>query len=303
MKSKAKRLISLVVTLVMAFSVMSMCMVSMTAGAAESSSQNTYSELKKYEVTYAGKVYRGFILVPEKEGKYDVNLIFCGTGGLNRWTFYGFIDWANKWVSNGYLKPSIIVMPSVDKSNPDMEAGVSGWQFHQYVKEQMGTMKEALLKSDYGSFVNPQKKLNIIGYSMGGAASLLTGTLYPNLYENIGSLSPSQYYFSYDQAGWLKSPKEIVFSKSSRARRMLAYSKHESNGISYVFATNAKRYELEARNNGYGFKMYVTKNYPHRVDIFFREIFVYMYYLQHNVVLTESRINNMDYSMPIYRYI
>ena len=55
MKSKARRLISLIVTLVMAFTVMSMSMVGMTAGVAES---KTYSEIKKYEVTYGGKLYR-----------------------------------------------------------------------------------------------------------------------------------------------------------------------------------------------------------------------------------------------------
>lgn len=299
MKSKARRLISLIVTLVMAFTVMSMSMVGMTAGAAEN---QTYSEIKKYEVKYGGKVYRGFILVPEEEGQYDVNLIFCGTGGLNRWTWYHFDQWVNKWVSNGYIKPSIIVMPSVDNNNPDMEAGVQGWQFEQFVRNQMGSMKEALLQTEYGKYVNPSKKINIIGYSMGGSASLLTGSLYPNLYDNIASLSPSQYYYSYDKLGWVKNTKEIVFSKSSRARRLLAYSKSENNGQTYVYAENAKRYEAEARKNGCPFKMYVTKNYSHRVDIFFREIFVYMYYLDHNVVLTESRINNMDYSMPITQY-
>ena len=299
MKSKARRLISLIVTLVMTFTVMSMSMVGMTAGAAEN---QTYSEIKKYEVTYGGKVYRGFILVPEEEGQYDVNLIFCGTGGLNRWTWYHFDQWVNKWVSNGYIKPSIIVMPSVDKSNPDMEAGVQGWQFEQFVREQMGGMKEALLKTEYGKYINPSKQINIIGYSMGGSASLLTATLYPNLYTNVASLSPSHTYYSYDGQQWLKSAKEIVFAKSSRARRLIAYSKSESNGQTYIFQENAKRYETEARKNGYPFKTYVTKNFPHKVDIFFREIFVYMYYLDHNIVLTESRVNNMDYSMPITQY-
>ena len=109
MKSKAKRFISLIVTLVMVFTVMSMTMVSMTAGSAGT---KTYSKIKSYSVEYGGQTYCGYILVPEQPGKYPVNVVYCGTGGLKRWTDYSFDNWMNKWVDNGYIKPSIIVMPS-----------------------------------------------------------------------------------------------------------------------------------------------------------------------------------------------
>lgn len=292
MKSKAKRFISLIVTLVMVFTVMSMTMVSMTAGAA---STNTYSEYKTYQVKRGNQNYRGYILVPEKEGKYPVTVVYCGTGGLRRWKQYNFLDLVNKWINNGYIKPSILVMPAVDKNNSNITENVEGWQFEQNVREQLGGIKEALLASEYSAYIDPRKDIAVSGYSMGGAAALLAGTVYPNLFHNIGALSASHCYFTYDHQGWLQSPKQIIFSKSSKAKRLLAYSKDEKGSDGrYVFAENAKRYETEARNNGYRFKTYVTKGYGHEKDLFYKEIFIYLYYLEHNTVLTDSRMSNMS---------
>ena len=86
MKIRAKKLLSLIMSFVMAVTIMSMCMVSMTAGAAAPDEKRaTYNGFKEYYVELDGEKYLGYILVPEEEGKYPVNVLYCGTGGLQRW--------------------------------------------------------------------------------------------------------------------------------------------------------------------------------------------------------------------------
>ena len=274
----------------MVFTVMSMTMVSMTAGAAGT---KTYSKIKSYSVEYGGQTYCGYILVPEQPGKYPVNVVYCGTGGLKRWTDYSFDNWMNKWVDNGYIKPSIIVMPSVIDNGNNMASGVGTdyGMFSRNVRKQLGSMKEALLASEYSSYIDPRTDISVSGYSMGGCASLLAGTLYPKLYHNIGSLSPSHCYFTYDGSGWVKKAKDIIFSRSSRAKRLMSYSKSEGE----PFISNFKTYEQLSRENGYRFKTYISKKDGHNVNLFYRQIFVYMYFLDHNTVLTDQQLEAMDY--------
>ena len=295
MKSKAKRFMSLIVTLVMAFTLLSMSMVSMTAGAADA---KTYSRIKKYSVDYGGQTYKGYILIPENcEGqKYEVVLVYCGLGGLVRWDQYGFQNWMNKWVGNGYIKPCIFISPSVIDNGKDMASGIGSTpneynMFERNVRKQLGSMKEALLASEYGQYIDARKNISVGGYSMGGCSSLLAGTLYPNLYPNIASLSPSFPYYTDDGAGWIKLKKDVVFSKSSRAKRLLSIGKSEQE----PFPSSYQRYEVTARNNGYRFKTYVSKKDGHNVNLFYREIFVFMYYLDHNTVLTDAQLEIMDY--------
>ena len=295
MKIKAKKLLSLIVTLVMTITIMSVCMVSMTAGAAAADEKRaTYNGFKEYYVELGGEKFTGYILVPEEEGKYPVNVIYCGTGGLQRWKQYNFDQLYQQWVTDGYVQPSIIVMPSTARNNQKMEASVVGWEFELTVKKQLGRMKEALLKTPYSSRIDPTKEISISGYSMGGAAALLTGSLYPNLYANIGALSCSHtYYSNSDSTAWLTKKKAVVFSKSSKARRLLSYSKSEGD----IFKKSFDLYNSVSRDNGYKFKTYITKGYGHNVYLFYRQIFVYLYYLDHNVVLTDNMLDAMDYGI------
>ena len=185
-------------------------------------------------------------------------------------------------------------MPSVARNNQKMEAEVAGWEFELTVKNQLGRMKEALLKTPYSSLIDPSKDISICGYSMGGAAALLTGTLYPNLYANIGAFSCSHTYYSSSASwAWVKKKKDVIFSKSSKARRLLSYSKGEGDLCKQSFAL----YYSATRDNGYRFKTYVTKDFGHNVYLFYRQIFVYLYYLDHNVVLTDNMLDAMDYGI------
>ncbi len=295
MKSKAKKFISLIVTLVMAFTIMSMTMMSMPAGAANNKS---YSSIQRYSVEYGGQTYSGYILIPDDCAgkKYDVVLVYCGLGGLVRWDQYNFQNWLSKWVDNGYIKPCIFVSPSVIDNGKDMAAGIGSSaseynMFERNVRKQLGNFKEALLKSQYGKYIDARKNISVGGYSMGACASIYAGTLYPNLYPNIASLSPSFPYFCDDGSGWIKTKKEVVFSKSSRAKRLLSIGKCETE----PFLSSFQRYEVTARNNGYRFKTYVSKKDGHNVNLFYREIFVFMYYLDHNTVLTDAQLEIMDY--------
>ncbi len=293
MKIKAKRLLSLVVTFVMAVTIMSMCMVNLTVGAAEEN-RATYNGFKKYSLKYGNETYSGYALVPEEEGQYPVHVIYCGTGGLQRWTTYKFDKRYQKWVNNGYVKPAIIIMPGVARNGQKYDAGVAGWEFELTVRYQLGTLKEALLKTDFSSKIDASKDISISGYSMGGAAALLTGSLYPNLYPHIGAFSASHtYYSSSDNTAWVRNKKEVVFSKSSRARRLLSYSKGEGD----LCKNSAKLYDSVTRQNGYSFKHYITKGYGHNVDLFYRQIFNYLYYLDHNLILSDKQLDAMDYKI------
>ena len=272
----------------MAFSMMSVCLCNLSVSAADANSNpNNLGKTTEYHLEYNGKKFQGFIFKPENEGKYPVVVLIAGTGGAGKFG-KNFEGTMNKWLNKEFIEPKIYIMPAFSS---DVNAGFKGDQYKIFLEYDLRYMKDAFLASEYGKYMDVSKPMSVAGYSMGGSAAMYAGNLYPNTYVNVGGLSPGQEYYSTNEGyGWIKS-SNVVFSKNSRARRLLACSKKEGD----YYNKAVSDYDTLTRSKGYRFKIYRTNEGKHEWNIFIREIFIFLYYIDHNIVLTDQRLSSIGY--------
>ena len=288
MKSMSRRIVSLFTTLVMTFSIMSLCLCNVETKVAAAGSNVNLGATTEYRLNYNNIQYQGYIYKPQKEGKYPVVVCIAGTGGAAK---YGskFAASMNSWIKKGLIEPKIYIMPAFSSN---LNAEFKGDDYKIFLEYKLGSMMDAFRTSEYGDSIDFSTPMSVLGYSMGGAASIYAGNLYPDTFVNVGSLSPGQeYYSTVEGYGWIK-PSQVRFSKNSKARRLLACSKKEGSN----YNTAVRNYDTLTRNKGYRFKIYRTNTGSHDWPVFMRETFVFLYYVDNNIVLTDSMLLNMGYS-------
>lgn len=304
MKSKFKKFLSMLMTAVMAFTVLTFSFANTTASAAwdwwnvwggwERRDTEPYGEIQPYEVKSGNKVHQGYILTPKAPGTYPVVVLFCGRTG-HRWKEnqdFSMKARMNTWVSKGYIKPMIIIMPTLvmnDRDNTNLNSDL----FFLYIRNKMGGLKNAFLSDKtFGKYFDPGETWSVSGYSMGGAAALYAGCLYRNLYVNVGSFSPSEsLYYEEGGTGWINRASDLVFSKSSNAHLFMGYSVKERA----EFARYVKKYDKLFKKNGFNFKIYVSPEGNHGTMLFRRQMLSFFYYISNNVFLTDDIIFTMKY--------
>ena len=293
MKSSVKKVLSLVMSAIMTFTVLSFGLKTNTANAAKRRNTELYGPLQEYEVKSGNVVHQGYILTPKEPGTYPVVVMFHGGTG-HRWTAGKDMDMAarmNTWTSKGYIKPMIIILPTLVMDNRTAK-NISSDMFYGYVKNKLGTLKNAFLgDKKYSKYFDPGKTWTVSGYSMGGAAALYAGTLYKNLFVNVGGLSPSAQYYIQEGRGWISQAKNLTFTRNSNAHLFMGYSLGERP----EFPQNVKRFDKAFRANGFNFKIYVSPEGTHSTPLFRREMLAFFYYVSNNVFLTDDVVGTMKY--------
>ena len=252
----------------------------------EADASKTYTQY--YDYSYDAKVNKGIYLVPEKEGKYPLLFLFHGSGGIGKFKSY-IVDTMNKWVELGLIEPMVVIIPEIDKII-DKDWGET--DFGDFVREgRMETILNMIKNNDanapYAAKVDQSRKYSVAGYSMGGALALYVGVYYKDLFPNVCGGSPA-YPFCSPGAGkktYVTKESDVQFSSESCAHLVMGYGLKSDEDLHKGLAEKyLGMYNKYKGSNPNEFKMYNEYNGGHTWDTFKREIFYFLYYVNHDVV-------------------
>lgn len=278
-----------------------------------------------------------YMLLPDNAGKYPVVLFFTGMGGCSGWS--EIASQAASWMESGAISPFVLIMPVFDHSYASTFSGEKGSEeYFEYIQNcaygggteyqefidgnrvtalisrlKSGEITNRLVSDKTKSVKNPTSKLDfskdlsVAGFSMGGAASLYVGVKHRNMFPNVGAFSPSWPFYKSDdyQYDFVKKAEDVVFSSSSNAHLFMSYSLCENKGDQQLMG-NVLYYKKVAESNGKNtnkFRIYDTSGF-HNNSMAARCLFVFMYYVQNNKLLTDDKNKDIisaaygDYDHP-----
>ena len=246
---------------------------------AEASSNVTYKI-----TTYGDEStdYFGYIMTPDVDYKVQALIYIHGNGGI----YKEGVSWPErldeemtKWIAQGYLEPMVIIVPRANIGDDDNQKGN---KMKVFVDEQFEKLYDATATGTISDKIDTSKDVIVSGLSMGGAAALYAGVLFRDKIKNVGALSPAndfKYHWD-DVNGWIGKSSNIKFNEESGSHYLLAASKTEHDKLHY----NVCKKVYSVCGEKYGFEEYYLESGDHDRNLFMKELFYYLYYVQHDVV-------------------
>ena len=284
MKNSLKKAAAMLLSLVALFLLLPGSFLSTRAKALSSSIYDTSAQ-KKYSIdaTYN----KGTYFEPVADGKYPVVFVVHGSGGQQNLTSWMATS-MEKWVSMGYVDPMVVVMPKIDKIKEKDWGIIDFGEFisNGYCKDLVEYIKAGKLTSK----ADTEIPMNITGYSMGGSTALYAGVMHPDLFLNIGGMSPSWCFYS--DAGYIKSANGLVFSNAEDGHFLMGYGLGESTEYHDNAYRDYNAIEANGLNKKGLFQIYEAPfsangvQLTHSSQLFSREIFAFLYYVKNDVLPT-----------------
>lgn len=249
----------------------------------------SYTTSKKY--TFDETYNWGYYTEPEEDGDYQLLVIIHGSGKNGcSWLKNAMPSNMEKWINKGYIEPMVVAMPWITQKLDEK------WGIQDHKKFVKNGYIETLGKnfSEKSSKVDTSKTVAVTGYSMGGSDALGAGALYPDTFKDIGGLSSSWTFYKEGADGAIASKKsDINFTKDKDAHIFVSYG----TGENYEFKNNAVNYknvideklgkgttQLYAGDKSWGAHGATT--------LWDREIFCFIYYIQHDELPTAEMIED-----------
>ena len=262
---------------------------------------STYTESKTY---FFNNTNCGYYTEPTADGTYKTVILMHGNGTTcSSWMAQQMPKAMEAWTQAGYLDPMNIIMPWISYKDGNDSCGVMGHRdFAVNYTDDLGyNIENITCKADTSKYTTA-----IAGYSMGGCDALTAAALYPELYHEVGSLSSSFTFYKWDDPNndWstFHSPDEMNFASDLDAYITYGNVEWQHNANDHLFKYSGDHY-YKLLTNTFGYKntqFHECMNQSwgsHGNKLFFREIFMYLYYLQHGELpseeLTEKACGNV----------
>ena len=226
------------------------------------------------------------IYTPNVEGDFKSIIFVNGQGGPKTQEFAPYIE---QWMKDGYIKPMVVFMPYFNNGNPDLSV---------FGKE-MGPLATKIKKGEFNNAIGKNidaSELSVCGYSMGGSIAGIAGCFHKDIFVNVGELSPSPQlhypcggkYYVKDYSPYLYELKgcDAKFSTASNKHLFMAVGSNEgdlTDGVEYG-------YNKYGKDQGFAKLVFNGENEKHTSQIFRKELFCFMYYIQNNDLPSDELI-------------
>jgi len=252
----------------------------------------SYTASKQY---YFNEVNCGYYTEPTASGTYQTAIIIHGSGSdCSSWMAQQMPVAMEYWTKQGYLQPMNIFMPWIAHQAKNDDWGVLAHRdFAMNYADDLALSIETITdKADTKKY-----KTAIAGYSMGGCDALTAAALNPDLFTEVGSLSSSYTFYKYDDPNnaWsnFHNTSDMNFAKDLRC--YITYGAVEAQkDTENIFEPSANCYykiltQTKGLKNIVGpYKCQDTSWGKHGNRLFFREIFMYLYFLQNGKAPSEA---------------
>ena len=297
MKKYIKRAFALVLTIVLALALLPN---GFGMDKVEAASDDTYdvNNLISYDLgekhQKTGQALNsGYILVPEKDGKYPVCFVVHGSSGPPSGYYRNMAYILNNAIKKGYIEPMVIVFPTIYQID-EPEWGIT--DFGLYISDnRCSRLVNAIKNGTLGNYVTNGKwstsvagridgnaPMSITGYSMGGSVSLHAGCKMSGTFINIGSCSPSWCF----RGSYVTDPKEMIYSNNSKGHFWVSYGLGEPSAFASNVSDIKKAFKQTETYKKFIFldnednPAFSTAYGDHGMKLFYPEMFSFLYYVK-----------------------
>lgn len=294
-KGKWKRVVSMLFAVVMLLCALPKDFVRLKVKAAASDNTNVTYTCVSYGEPHSSNW--GYILIPNLDNRrFQVMVYMHGMSGPDP-KFPSHVQaYAEMWSNDEGIEPMIYVLPCIEyckvateNSSKPYESFYQYYDFEKYIRYIFGNVLEDIqteeLHDQLKGKVDTSKGISVAGLSMGGAAALYAGCKYPDIVKNVGGLSPSiQLYQEYENFGMLIRDEDlngIQYAQPDGNVNPVLYMSCSAveEGGGHRWAVNNF---MELFGNEYGFTKSVFKGGSHNHNLFFMELFCFVYMIQHD---------------------
>ena len=281
MKRVLKRIVTFIITIAMTITALPLGNGALMVKAATNFAFET--------MTYNHQTYDlGKYYVPKNaSGKLPVVIFLHGLGSVKSDDYMKLVQ---GWIQKGYIKPMVLIAPTVDTKVTDFEGYAK-----KYIQPLMKRIKDGTLDKKFGVTLD-KSNLSICGYSAGGMASVVAGSLYRDTFINVGGLSCAL-QLHYPGHGYrctldaLEGTKDFGFTNNANKHLFMAASKTEGSGDGAFYKQMEKCYEDFGQARG--FTTIAFDSGAHDINLFSQELFCFLYYIQNDVVPNDTVMKNV----------
>ena len=270
-------------------------------------SGNTYpDQLSTVTFTgYDGTTQSCYVLAPNRSGSYKPVILFPGLG-----TYDGYRNLlpthANRWSASGLIDDYVYIIPifnSQDSSCSPITENAFCRYSNRHASSHMGEsyfgdLLDAVQAGLISSKVDTTADISVGGYSMGGCAALFAGCEYFDRVVNVGGLSSSWMFYN-PQGGWILDSElddRLHYSSDPDAHLLICASWTEQDGTRFA---DLYRYMNLFQQRGITHKVKDFATGDHNMTLFYKEIFMFLYYIENDTVTDIDNIYSQAESYSI----
>lgn len=251
---------------------------------------NDYHSTKQVGIYSDYNVDSGTIFTPQSaSGELPVVIFLHGAGGKWPDTPNSYYPTVEKWIKNGYLSPFALLMPNMTSIGFDAYvtcnlASIGG------ERELLGELVSRIENGTFDSLTGvtlDKDNLTICGYSMGGGVAILGGSYYRDKFVNVGSFSqcPQTHYPTDQYDDWMdkyEKTSDYGFTNRTDRHMFMACSAAETDCLTSVNHC----YDEFGKANGFARVIFASGS--HNQDLFLKELFCFLYYVQYDEMPTDE---------------
>ena len=238
-----------------------------------------------------------YVIEPDNAGTYPAVIMFHGMGGVG--DVRDLEERANNWMASGTLEPVVFIVPDIGANTGDVSHAFNKTKIGNTDKTKLDFLIEDIQSGAASSKIDTSADLSVAGFSLGGCSSLDAGVRRKDVIVNVGAFSSSSLFYPNPPRtvnwGWYRNQSEIEFSSDSNAHRFLTASAVETTDGNPYTAQKTVEFYASIMPEEYPFTTYIFSSGYHTSELLFRELYMYLYYIQNDVLPTEEQCRSATY--------
>ena len=238
-----------------------------------------------------------YVIEPDNAGTYPAVIMFHGMGGVG--DVADLENRANNWMASGTLDPVVFIVPDIGSNTGDLSHHFNKSPIGNTGKTKLDFLIEDIQSGAASSKIDTSADLSVAGFSLGGCSSLDAGVRRHDVIVNVGAFSSSSLFYPNPPYtvnwGWYTDPSQIVFSPDPDAHRFLTASATETHNGNPYTAKKTVEFYASIIPEEYPFTTYIFSTGEHDSNLLFRELYMFLYYIQNDVLPTEAQAGSATY--------
>ena len=238
-----------------------------------------------------------YVIEPEEEGTYPVVIMFHGMGGVG--DVADLENRANNWMASGTLDPVVFIVPDIGANTGDKSHHFNKSPIGNTGKSKLDFLIDDILDGTASSKIDDSVGISVAGFSLGGCSSLDAGIRRNDVIINVGAFSSSSLFYPNPPYtvnwGWYQDQSQIVYSSDANAHRFLTASAVETTDGNPYTSKKTVEFYASIMPEQYAFTTYIFSSGYHNSDLMFRELYMYLYYIQNDVLPTEEQCRSATF--------
>lgn len=238
-----------------------------------------------------------YVIEPDNAGTYPAVIMFHGTGGVG--DVSDLEARANNWMASGTLDPVVFIVPDIGPNTGDKSHHFNKTKIGNTDKTKLDFLIDDIYSGAASSKIDTSADLSVAGFSLGGCSSLDAGIRRNDVIVNVGAFSSNSLFYPNPPFtvnwGWYMDPSQIVYSSDPDAHRFLTASAVETTDGNPYTSKKTVEFYASIMPAEYSFTTYIFSSGYHNSELLYRELYMYLYFIQNDVLPSEEQCRSATY--------